>query len=69
MVAYRTKVVERIELPSRERRNRTLANAGYNVFQVPADEVYVDLLTDSGTGAMSDEQWAALVRADRPSRT
>ncbi|MFC4540760.1 tryptophanase [Halosolutus amylolyticus] len=64
MVAYRTKMVERITLPAREQRERTLAEAGYNVFNVPAAEVYVDLLTDSGTGAMSDEQWAALVRAD-----
>ncbi|WP_265109423.1 tryptophanase [Halosolutus halophilus] len=64
MVAYRTKMVERIRLPSREQRERTLAEAGYNVFNVPAEDVYIDLLTDSGTGAMSDEQWAALVRAD-----
>ncbi|WP_247003498.1 tryptophanase [Halosolutus gelatinilyticus] len=64
MVAYRSKVVERIELPSRERRERTLSEAGYNVFNIPAEEVYVDLLTDSGTGAMSDAQWAALIRGD-----
>ncbi|WP_440772360.1 tryptophanase [Natronorubrum sp. DTA28] len=64
MVAYKSKVVERIQLPSRERRERALEEAGYNVFELAAEEVYIDLLTDSGTGAMSDEQWAALIRGD-----
>ncbi|WP_254766260.1 tryptophanase [Salinilacihabitans rarus] len=64
MVAYKSKTVERIRLPSREERERALEGAGYNVFNLDADDVFVDLLTDSGTGAMSDAQWAALLRGD-----
>ncbi|WP_433631482.1 tryptophanase [Halomicrococcus sp. NG-SE-24] len=64
MRAYKAKAVERISLPDREARNRHLREAGYNVFNLDADAVFVDLLTDSGTGTMSDEQWAALMRGD-----
>ncbi|WP_435076109.1 tryptophanase [Halococcus sp. AFM35] len=64
MRAYKAKSVERIELPDREARERHLREAGHNVFNLDADAVFVDLLTDSGTGAMSDEQWAALHRGD-----
>ncbi|WP_256686815.1 tryptophanase [Halococcus qingdaonensis] len=64
MRAYKAKSVERIELPDREARERHLREAGYNAFELDAEAVFVDLLTDSGTGAMSDEQWAALHRGD-----
>ncbi|ELY79003.1 tryptophanase [Natrinema pallidum] len=64
MVAYKSKVVERITLPSKERRTQALEAAGYNAFNLPADDVFIDLLTDSGTGAMSDDQWAALLQGD-----
>ncbi|MHC3436643.1 tryptophanase [Natrialbaceae archaeon A-gly3] len=64
MVAYKSKMVERISLPPRERRERALEEAGYNVFNLSGADVFIDLLTDSGTGTMSDAQWAALVRGD-----
>lgn len=61
---YRIKMVESISLPSRGQRELVLQEAAYNLFQVPAEMVYVDLLTDSGTGAMSAEQWAAIMTGD-----
>ena len=64
MVRYKSKMVERIHLPAREERERNLAEAGYNVFNLDARDVFVDLLTDSGTGTMSDSQWAALMTGD-----
>lgn len=64
MRSYRTKVAEPIFLPPRDAREQYLDDAGYNVFRLDAEAVYVDLLTDSGTGAMTDAQWAALVRGD-----
>jgi len=64
MRAYKAKAVERISLPDRAEREANLRDAGYNVFNLDAADVFVDLLTDSGTGTMSDEQWAAMMRGD-----
>src|SRR5438128_3731747 len=61
---FRTKVVEPLRRVSREERERLILDAGLNIFAVPADSIYVDLLTDSGTAAMSDRQWAGLMMGD-----
>ncbi len=61
---FRIKVVEPLRRVSREERERHITEAGLNIFSVPADTIYVDLLTDSGTSAMSDNQWAGIMMGD-----
>lgn len=61
---WRVKVVEAIRLPAPEERERRLRAAGFNLFDVPSAAIYIDLLTDSGTSAMSDDQWAGLMIGD-----
>src|SRR5450631_1281388 len=61
---FRTKVVEKLRLPVRAEREVLLQEAFYSPAYLNASDVYVDLVTDSGSGAMSDEQWAGLMRGD-----
>jgi tyrosine phenol-lyase len=61
---FKIKMVEPIKLTTPEERAAILQRAHLNVFQIPAEEVMIDLLTDSGTAAMSSEQWAGMLRGD-----
>ena len=61
---FRIKSVEPIKLIDKNIRNKVLHDAGYNVFNIRAEDIYIDFMTDSGTSAMSQDQWSAIMKGD-----
>jgi tryptophanase len=61
---FRIKVVERVKRLTRAERDEKIVAAGYNLFSLRAEDIFIDLLTDSGTSAMSDNQWAGIMHGD-----
>ena len=61
---FRIKMIEPIKLLDRRSREAAIHRAGYNLFGLHSEEIFIDLLTDSGTNAMSQNQWAAIFKGD-----
>jgi tryptophanase len=61
---FKIKVVEKIQRTSEEERRKLIKKHGYNIFNIPSEKIYIDLLTDSGTSAMSDNQWSGMMLGD-----